>query len=87
MAAQLTMMDNVKITFSESKDGIINDIKYKHISIKMKYLDGTIGPLIIPLKGCYFFGRKINEKYGGYSIPIVVKDEFCKDIQRYISSV
>ena len=50
MAAQLTKMDNVKIIFSESKDGTINDIEYKCININTKYSDDTIGPLIIPLR-------------------------------------
>ena len=74
MAAQLTTMDNVKVTFSEPKDGIINDIEYKRINMKTKYSDGTIGLLIIALKGCYSFGLQKNEKYGGYSIPIIVND-------------
>ena len=58
MAAQLTEMDNVKIIFSEPKDGTINGIEYKHININAKYSDDTIGPLMIPLKGCYSFGLK-----------------------------
>ena len=78
MAAQLTKMDNVKVPFSEPKDSTINDIEYKHINIKTKYSDGTIGPLIIPLKGCYSFGLQKNENYGNYSMPIVVKEEFVK---------
>ena len=37
MAAQLTMMDNVKVIFSEPEDGIIKDIEYKRINIKTEY--------------------------------------------------
>ena len=77
-SSQLITMDNVKVIFSEPKDGTINDIEYKHININTEYPDGTIGPLIIPLKGCYSFGL---QKYGGYSVPIVVNDEFEKVIK------
>ena len=41
----------------------------------MEYPDG---PLIIFLKGCCSFGLQKNEKYGCYSITIVVNDEFEK---------
>ena len=78
MAAQLTTMDNVKVIFSEPEDGTINDIEYKRINIKTEYPDEKIGPLIIPLKECYLFGLQKNEKYGGYSMPIAVNDEFEK---------
>ena len=77
-SSQLITMDNVKVIFSEPKDGTINDIEYKLININTEYPDGTIGPLIIPLKGCCSFGLQKNEKYGGYSVPIVVNDEFEK---------
>ena len=78
MAAKLTTMDNVKITFSEPKDDIINDIKYKRINIKTKYSDSTIGLLIIPLKGCYSFGLQKNEKYGDYFMLTMSLQRYSK---------
>ena len=57
---------------------MVNNFKYKRINIQTKYSDDTVGPLIIPIKNCYSFGLQKNVKYEGYSLPIVVDDEFVK---------
>ena len=76
MAIQLTTSGNIKISFSEPKENVVNDFEYRRINIQTKYSD--VGPLIIPLKNCYSFGLQKNAKFEGYTFPITANDEFAK---------
>ena len=55
MAIQLTTSDNIEISFSEPKENVVNNFEYRRINNQTKYSDGTIGPLIIPLKELLLF--------------------------------
>ena len=77
---QLTSYDHItkeNIIFNETKEYKVKDskIKYKRLSIEVKYPNGKKGPLVIESQVLFSFGvsEKKNQETGklvGYSIPV-----------------
>ncbi len=63
------------LVFDYAKDGKMSDgTSFSKIPIGVLRPDGTTSPLYVATDTCFSFGIQKNDKYGGYSIPLVLLD-------------
>ena len=64
------------LVFGEPKEGELRDgTSFKKIPISVRRSDGSVGPLIIVSETCFSFGIERDDKYGIYTIPLVLYDK------------
>ncbi len=61
------------LVFGEPKEGELRDgTSFNKIPISVLRSDGSVGPLIIVSETCFSFGIQRDNKYGTYTIPLVL---------------
>ena len=64
------------LVFGHAKEGEMSDgTSFRKIPIKVSLSDGTTSPLYLATDTCFSFGIQKDNKYGGYSIPLVLMDK------------
>ncbi len=64
------------LVFDYPKEGKMSDgTSFSKIPIGVLRSDGTTGPLYVATDTCFSFGIQRDNKYGGYSIPLVLTDK------------
>ena len=84
------------LVFGKPKEGELRDgTSFKKIPISVLRSDGSVGPLIIVAETCFSFGIQRDDKYGTFTIPLVLYDKggptpkqklFAKTIREIISA-
>ena len=92
----LENLDPDDLVFDYPKEGKMSDgTSFSKIPIGVLRSDGTTGPLYVATDTCFSFGIQRDNKYGGYSIPLVLTDknnptekqrEFVKVIKKIMSA-
>ncbi len=71
----LENFDSDNLVFGYAKEGEMSDgTSFRKIPIKVSLSDGTTSPLYLATDTCFSFGIQKDNKYGGYSIPLVLLD-------------